>query len=159
MESVFHINNYIVENHVKFATCTFLRNALTWWNSHLKTVTQDVDYAMDYKALKNTMTVKYCLMGEFKKLEIELWNLKVKGTNVASYTLCFQKFALMCRRMFHEESEEVEKYIGGLPDMIRGNVMSYQHKTMEKAIKFANDQMDQKSSYYERKVSREEIGV
>ncbi|GJT88597.1 putative reverse transcriptase domain-containing protein [Tanacetum coccineum] len=47
-------------------------------------------------------------------------------------------------RMFHEESKEVEKYVGGLPDMIRGNVMSYQPKTMEKAIEFANDQMDQK---------------
>ncbi|GJX10036.1 putative reverse transcriptase domain-containing protein [Tanacetum coccineum] len=30
------------------------------------------------------------------------------------------------------------------PYMIRGNVMSYQPKTMEKAIEFANDQMDQK---------------
>ncbi|GKE50315.1 hypothetical protein Tco_1481573 [Tanacetum coccineum] len=28
--------------------------------------------------------------------------------------------------------------------MIRGNVMSYQPKAMEKAIEFANDQMDQK---------------
>ncbi|GKB39366.1 putative reverse transcriptase domain-containing protein [Tanacetum coccineum] len=82
--------------------------------------------------------------GEIKKLEIELWNLKVKGTDVASYTLHFQELALMCGRMFHEESEEVEKYVGGLPDMIRGNVMSYQPKTMEKAIEFANDQMDQK---------------
>ncbi|GJW05138.1 putative reverse transcriptase domain-containing protein [Tanacetum coccineum] len=27
----------------------------------------------------------------------------------------------MCGRMFHEESDEVEKYVGGLPDMIRGN--------------------------------------
>ncbi|GJU64233.1 putative reverse transcriptase domain-containing protein [Tanacetum coccineum] len=67
------------------------------------------------------MTVKYCPRGEIKKLEIELWNLKVKGTNVASYTLCFQELALMCGRMFHEESEEVKKYDGGLPDMIRGN--------------------------------------
>ncbi|GKB43783.1 putative reverse transcriptase domain-containing protein [Tanacetum coccineum] len=50
----------------------------------------------------------------------------------------------MCGRMFHEESDEVEKYVSGLPDMIRGNVMSYQPKTMEKAIEFANDQMDQK---------------
>ncbi|GJS95021.1 hypothetical protein Tco_0801989 [Tanacetum coccineum] len=33
---------------------------------------------------------------------------------------------------------------GGLTYMIRGNVMSYQPKTMEKAIEFANDQMDQK---------------
>ncbi|GKA31648.1 hypothetical protein Tco_0717953 [Tanacetum coccineum] len=42
------------------------------------------------------------------------------------------------------ESDEVEKYVGGLPDMIRGNVMSYQPKTMEQAIQFANDQMGQK---------------
>ncbi|GJX57759.1 putative reverse transcriptase domain-containing protein [Tanacetum coccineum] len=80
----------------------------------------------------------------FLQLEIELWNLKVKGTDVASYTLRFQELALMCGRMFHEESKEVQKYVGGLPDMIRGNVMSYQPKTMEKAIEFANDQMDQK---------------
>ncbi|GJS25354.1 putative reverse transcriptase domain-containing protein [Tanacetum coccineum] len=144
MESVFHISNCAMENQVKFATCTFLGNALTWWNSHMKTVTQDVAYAMDWKALKKMMTVKYCPRGEIKKLEIKLWNLKVKGTDVASYTLRFQELALMCGRMFHEESDEVEKYVGGLPDMIRGNVMSYQPKTMEKAIEFANDQMDQK---------------
>ncbi|GJZ49824.1 reverse transcriptase domain-containing protein [Tanacetum coccineum] len=144
MESVFHISNCAVENQVKFATCTFLGNALTWWNSHMKTVTQDVAYAMDWKALKKMMTVKYCPRGEIKKLEIELWNLKVKGTDVASYTLRFQELALMCGRMFHEESEEVEKYVGGLPDMIRGNVMSYQPKTMDKEIEFANDKIDQK---------------
>ncbi|GKE21391.1 hypothetical protein Tco_1432903, partial [Tanacetum coccineum] len=37
MESVFHISNCAVENQVKFATCTFLGNALTWWNSYMKT--------------------------------------------------------------------------------------------------------------------------
>ncbi|GJW97391.1 putative reverse transcriptase domain-containing protein [Tanacetum coccineum] len=110
---LFHISNCAVENQVKFATCTFLGNAFTWWNSHMKTVTQDLAYAMEWKALKKIMTVKYCPRGEIKKLEIKLWNLKVK--------------------------EEVEKYIGGLPDMIWGNVMSYQPKTMEKAIEFANE--------------------
>ncbi|GKE05545.1 reverse transcriptase domain-containing protein [Tanacetum coccineum] len=144
MESVFHISNCVMENQVKFATCTFLGNALTWWNSHMKIVTQDVAYAMDWKALKKMLTVKYCPWGKIKKLEIKLWNLKVKGTDVASYTLHFQELALMCGRMFHEESEEVEKYVGGLPYMIRGNVMSCQPKTMEKAIEFSNDQMDQK---------------
>ncbi|GKB37096.1 putative reverse transcriptase domain-containing protein [Tanacetum coccineum] len=54
------------------------------------------------------------------------------------------ELALMCRRMFPEEPDEVEMYVGGIPDMIRGNVMLYQPKTMEKAIEFANDQMDQK---------------
>ncbi|GJY82684.1 hypothetical protein Tco_0496060 [Tanacetum coccineum] len=47
MESVFHISNCAMDNQVKFATYTFLGNALTWWNSHMKTVTQDVTYAMD----------------------------------------------------------------------------------------------------------------
>ncbi|GJV36152.1 putative reverse transcriptase domain-containing protein [Tanacetum coccineum] len=144
MDSVFHISNYAPENQVKFATCTFVGNALTWWNSHMKAVTQDVAYAMDWKTLKKMMTTKYCPRGEIKKLEIELWNLKIKGTDIPSYTLRFQELALMCGRMFPEESDEVEKYVGGLPDMIRGNVMSYQPQTIEKAIEFANDQMDQK---------------
>ncbi|GJS27981.1 putative reverse transcriptase domain-containing protein [Tanacetum coccineum] len=144
MESVFHISNCAPENQVKFATCTFIGNALTWWNSHKKAVTQEVAYAMDWKALKKLMTVKYCPRGEIKKLEIELWNLKVKGTDIPSYTLRFQELALMCGRMFPEESDEVEKYVSGLPDLIRGNVMSYRPQTMEEVIEFANDQMNQK---------------
>ncbi|GKF27151.1 putative reverse transcriptase domain-containing protein, partial [Tanacetum coccineum] len=39
---------------------------------------------------------------------------------------------------------KVEKYVSGLPDMIRGNVMSYRPQTKEETIEFANDQMDQK---------------
>ncbi|GJW75350.1 hypothetical protein Tco_0134720 [Tanacetum coccineum] len=42
MESVFHISNCAPENQVKFATCTFIGNALTWWNSHKKAVTQEI---------------------------------------------------------------------------------------------------------------------
>ncbi|GJV68364.1 putative reverse transcriptase domain-containing protein [Tanacetum coccineum] len=68
----------------------------------------------------------------------------VKGTDITSYTLRFQELALMCRRMFPEESDEVEKYVGGLPEMIQGNVTSYRPQTMEETIKFTNDQMDQK---------------
>ncbi|GJS21147.1 hypothetical protein Tco_0449779 [Tanacetum coccineum] len=49
MESVFHISNCAVENQVKFATCTFLRKVLTWWNSYMKTVTQDVNEARGAK--------------------------------------------------------------------------------------------------------------
>nr|GEX90262.1 reverse transcriptase domain-containing protein [Tanacetum cinerariifolium] len=34
MESVFHISGCAVDNQVKFATCTLLGVALTWWNGH-----------------------------------------------------------------------------------------------------------------------------
>ncbi|GKE13973.1 putative reverse transcriptase domain-containing protein [Tanacetum coccineum] len=70
---------------IKFATCTLLGNALTWWNSHVKTVGHDAAYGMPWKTLKKMMTDNYCPRGEIKKLEIELWNLKVKGTDVLSY--------------------------------------------------------------------------
>ncbi|GJT17253.1 hypothetical protein Tco_0875959 [Tanacetum coccineum] len=46
METVFRISNYSVENQVKFSTCTLLGNALTWWNSHVRIVGNDVAYAM-----------------------------------------------------------------------------------------------------------------
>ncbi|GKE22074.1 putative reverse transcriptase domain-containing protein [Tanacetum coccineum] len=70
------------------------------------------------------MTTKYCSRNEIKKLEMEIWHLKVKGTDLASYTQRFQELALMCGRMFPEESDVVEMYVGGLPDMIQGNVTS-----------------------------------
>ncbi|GJV69992.1 putative reverse transcriptase domain-containing protein [Tanacetum coccineum] len=46
--------------------------------------------------------------------------------------------------MFPEESDQVEKYVGGLPDMIRGSVMASKPKTMQEEIVIANDLMDQK---------------
>ncbi|GKA41529.1 reverse transcriptase domain-containing protein [Tanacetum coccineum] len=77
METVFRISNCSVENHVKFSTCTLLASALTWWNSHVMTVTHDVAYSMTWVDLRKKMTDKYCPRNEMKKLEAELWNLKV----------------------------------------------------------------------------------
>nr|GFA05585.1 putative reverse transcriptase domain-containing protein [Tanacetum cinerariifolium] len=143
-ESVSSISNCTAENKVKFASCTLIGSALTWWNSHMRAVSQEVAYVMPWKTLRKMMTAKYCPRGEVKKLEVELYNLKVKGTDITSDTLRFQELALLCRRMFPDESDEIERYVGGLPEMIRGNVMSYEPKSMQKAIEFANDQMDQK---------------
>ncbi|GKF27559.1 reverse transcriptase domain-containing protein [Tanacetum coccineum] len=78
MEFIFHISNCTIACQIKFATCTLQGNALTWWNSHVRTVVHNVAYAMTWKTL-NKMTDKYCPRGEIKKLEIELWNLKYDG--------------------------------------------------------------------------------
>ncbi|GJW01640.1 putative reverse transcriptase domain-containing protein [Tanacetum coccineum] len=93
---------------------------------------------------KEMMTDKYCPRGEIKKLEFEMWNLKVKGTDVVTYSQRFQELALMCDRMFPEEIDQVEKYVGGLPDMIHGSVMATKPKTMQDAIEFATELMDKK---------------
>ncbi|GKA12579.1 putative reverse transcriptase domain-containing protein [Tanacetum coccineum] len=54
----------------------------------------------------------------------------VKGTDVESYSERFQELALMCSRMFPKELDEVEKYVGGLPDIIQGSVMASKPKKM-----------------------------
>ncbi|GJR56579.1 reverse transcriptase domain-containing protein [Tanacetum coccineum] len=83
MESVFNISGYAIENQVKFATCTLLGAALTWWNGQIRTLSPDA-YSMTWEVLKKKITDKYYPQGEIKKLEIELWNLKVIGNDVPS---------------------------------------------------------------------------
>ncbi|GJY18036.1 putative reverse transcriptase domain-containing protein [Tanacetum coccineum] len=49
MESVFNISGCAVENQVKFATCTLLGAALTWWNGQIRTLGPEA-YAMTWEA-------------------------------------------------------------------------------------------------------------
>ncbi|GJS97986.1 reverse transcriptase domain-containing protein [Tanacetum coccineum] len=146
METVFRISNCSVENQIKFSTCTLLAGALTWWNSHVMTVTHDIAYSMTWVDLRKKMTDKYCPRNEMKKLEAELWNLKVIGTDVVKYNQRFQELALLCVRMFPEESDKIERYVGGLPDMIHGNIVASKPKTMQEAIEMATELMDKRVS-------------
>nr|GFC98975.1 reverse transcriptase domain-containing protein [Tanacetum cinerariifolium] len=114
-------SNCTAENQVKFATCTLHSVALTWWNTSVQTVGHEATYGMSWKMLMKMMTDKYCPRNEIRKLEMELWELKVKGTDLASYTQRFQELALLCGRMFSGEFDKVEKYVEGLPDMIYGS--------------------------------------
>nr|GFD03841.1 hypothetical protein [Tanacetum cinerariifolium] len=46
--------------------------------------------------------------------------------------------------MFSEEADKIEKYVGGLPDMIYGSVVASKPKTMQEAIEIATELMDKK---------------
>nr|GEV48980.1 hypothetical protein [Tanacetum cinerariifolium] len=81
----------------------------------------DAAYAMTWETFKKKLTDKYYPNGEIKKLEIKLWNFKI------------------------------DKYIGGLPDNIHGNVISARPKTLDFAIELANDLMDQKLYTYAKR--------
>ncbi|GKG40432.1 reverse transcriptase domain-containing protein, partial [Tanacetum coccineum] len=94
------------------------------------------------------MTNKYCPQGEIKKLEIKLWNLKVKGNDVPTYTKRFQELTLICTKFVSNETEKVDKYINGLPDNIYGNVKYSRPNTLDETIELANDLMDQKLRTY-----------
>ncbi|GJS50300.1 hypothetical protein Tco_0600421 [Tanacetum coccineum] len=72
MESVFLISNYAITNQVKFASCTLQGSALTWWNSHVRAVGQDVAYTMPWTALKRMISRYVLPMGT--RIQIS-WNL------------------------------------------------------------------------------------
>ncbi|GKD14720.1 hypothetical protein Tco_1199127 [Tanacetum coccineum] len=96
--------------------------ALTWWNSHVKTVGHDDAYGMTWKTLRKMMTDKYCPRSEIKK-------------------------------MFLEESDEVEKYVRGLPDMIQGSVMASKPKKIKLDDNSRNNQT-QRQPFKRKNVAR-----
>nr|GFA65855.1 hypothetical protein [Tanacetum cinerariifolium] len=154
METVFRISNCLAENQVKFATCTLLAGALTWWNSHVRIVGNDAAYVMTWIELKKKIADKYCPRNEIKKIETEFWNLEVQGTDVTRYNQHFQELALLCVRTCSEESDRVERYIGCLPDSIYRSVAASKPKTIQEATEMATGLMDKKiRTYAERQAA------
>ncbi|GJY28945.1 hypothetical protein Tco_0404712 [Tanacetum coccineum] len=70
METVFHISNCPEKSQVKYATCTLLDGALTWWNSHKRTIGTKAAFAMSWRELMKLMTEVYCLSNEILKWKL-----------------------------------------------------------------------------------------
>ncbi|GKD42083.1 reverse transcriptase domain-containing protein [Tanacetum coccineum] len=111
MEFVFCISNCAKNFQVKYATCTLLNSALTWWKYHVKTVGIDVAYAMTWKELMKMMTEVYCPRNEIQKMENELWNLTVKGNDVVDEEEKIERrYVLLLQRMLTtKESGKMSK--------------------------------------------------
>ncbi|GJZ69269.1 putative reverse transcriptase domain-containing protein [Tanacetum coccineum] len=73
----------------------------------------------------------------------EVYQVKTVGVDAA--------FAMTWRdlmRMVPEEEDRIERYVGGLPNNIQGNVMSVEPTRLPDAIRLANSLMDQKLKAY-----------
>ncbi|GJV83181.1 putative reverse transcriptase domain-containing protein, partial [Tanacetum coccineum] len=121
METVFHINNCPEKYQVKYATCTLLHSALTWWNSHKRTIGADAAFAMSWRELMKLMAER------------------------------FQELTMMCTKMVPKEEDRVEKFIGGLLDNIQGNVTAAEPTRLQDVVRIANNLMDQKLKGYAMK--------
>ncbi|GKF11258.1 reverse transcriptase domain-containing protein [Tanacetum coccineum] len=108
----------------------------------------DAAYALSWRELMKLMTKVYCLRNEIQKMENELWNLLVKNNDMATYTQRFQELTMMCTKMVLEEEDRVEKFIGGLPDNIQGNVIAAKPTRLQDAVRIANNLMDKKLKGY-----------
>ncbi|GKB00280.1 reverse transcriptase domain-containing protein [Tanacetum coccineum] len=128
METIFHISN-----------CP---------EKYQRTVGTDAAFAMSWRELMKLMAEVYCLRNEIQKMESELWNLTVKNNDLAAYTQRFQELTMICTKMVPEEEDWVEKFIGGLPDNIQGNVIAAGPTRLQDDVRIANNLMDQKLKGY-----------
>ncbi|GKC04171.1 hypothetical protein Tco_0995781 [Tanacetum coccineum] len=118
METIFDISSCPQKYQVKYASCTLQNGALTWWNSHKRTVGTDASYTRTWKALMKLMT------------EV------------------FQELVLLCTKMVLEEEDWVKKFIGGLPDNIQGIVIVAEPMRLQDVVRIANNLIDQKLKGY-----------
>ncbi|GKC63842.1 putative reverse transcriptase domain-containing protein, partial [Tanacetum coccineum] len=122
MKTVFNISNCPSKYQVKYVTCTLQDSALTWWNSHKRTIGVDDAYAMNWAGLIRLKTEVYCQRNEIQKMETKL--------------------------MVPDEEDRVERFIGGLPDNIQGNVIAANPARLQDAVRIANQLMDKKLQGY-----------
>ncbi|GKA95020.1 hypothetical protein Tco_0817058 [Tanacetum coccineum] len=121
MEFVFHISNCIVACQIKFATCTLLSSALTWWNSYVKTIGHDAAYGMVlYVGVLLVVMHGFCERGSMEP------DLNLKQAMKSTVLGCIEDAFML-------------EGCGVLAD----NVVLSQ-KTMQDEIEIANDLMDQK---------------
>ncbi|GKB25963.1 putative reverse transcriptase domain-containing protein [Tanacetum coccineum] len=95
---------------------------------------------------------KMAVMVEIEMVEmrmVEAIDLLLENNNdLAAYTQRFQELTMMCTKMVPEKEDRVEKFIGGLPDNIQGNVIATEPIKLQDAVRIANNLMDQKLKGY-----------
>ncbi|GJV06359.1 hypothetical protein Tco_1344015 [Tanacetum coccineum] len=89
------------------------------------------------------------------------WNAHVKTTTPeAAHAMPWATLKKMMTDKYcpREEIDKIEKYIGGLLDMIHGSVKASKPKTMQEAIEFTTELMDEKThAYAERQAERKRM--
>ena len=66
----------------------------------------------------------------------------MKGSNIATYTARFYDLALLCLRMVTPKSKKIERYIWGLTQPTKGNVLAARPTTFESAKDLAQTLID-----------------
>ena len=92
--------------------------------------------------MKVLLLEEYCPRGEIQKLEQELWNLKMTGSDLVAYMARFNDLAALCPAMVNPEPKKVERYIWGLSPQIQGHVLASNPITFNNAKRQAQRLID-----------------
>ncbi|GKD48532.1 putative reverse transcriptase domain-containing protein [Tanacetum coccineum] len=85
--------------------------ALTWWNGRIASMGIDAANGTPWTEVRKWMHEEFCPRSVLQRLEQELYNLKLRGTDIDGYTNRFHELALLCPRMVEPEPVKVDQYI------------------------------------------------
>ncbi|GJQ89976.1 putative reverse transcriptase domain-containing protein [Tanacetum coccineum] len=113
MENVHDMSGCTNNQKVKYTAGSFVGKALTWWNSQIRTLSQEV--------------VNHAMV----------------GAGYAVYTDRFHELARLAPHLVTLESRMIERYAYGLASQIHRMVAATEPKTMQKAVQFSGAQTDE----------------
>ncbi|GKD77622.1 putative reverse transcriptase domain-containing protein, partial [Tanacetum coccineum] len=122
MKSVQDMSGCSIDQKVKYTPGLFMGKALTWWNSQIRTFSQEVAVSMSWNDFKLMIIEEFCPSYEMQKLETEMWNhVMVKAVH-AAYTYRFHKLARLVPHLVTPKSRKIERYVYGLTPQIYGMI-------------------------------------
>ncbi|GJR45156.1 putative reverse transcriptase domain-containing protein [Tanacetum coccineum] len=96
--------------------------------------------SLNFKGTKGVVGLTYW----FKKMKTVFHIIRVDY----AYAMTWKALMKLMSEMVSEEEDQVEKYIGGLPDNIQENVIAAEPNRLQDAIRITNNLMDQKLKGY-----------
>ncbi|KAJ0892287.1 putative transcription factor interactor and regulator CCHC(Zn) family [Helianthus annuus] len=124
LESVFEMCECPEARKVKYATGTLEGIALTWWNAQVQILGLAAANATPWNDFKELIKREYCTREDIHKLEDELYNLKMVGSEIEAYTKRSNELAVLCPTMVDPPYKRIEMYLKGLAPEIQSHVTS-----------------------------------
>ncbi|KAJ0946668.1 putative transcription factor interactor and regulator CCHC(Zn) family [Helianthus annuus] len=143
LESVFEMCECPEARKVKFATGTLEGIALTWWNAQVQILGLAAANATPWNDFKELIKREYCTREDIHKLEDELYNLKMIGSEIEAYTKRSNELAVLCPTMVDPPYKRIELYLKGLAPEIQSHVTSANLENIQEIQRLAHRITDQ----------------
>ncbi|GJV61662.1 hypothetical protein Tco_1467762 [Tanacetum coccineum] len=133
MEFVHDMSGCSIDQKVKYTVDSFVGKALTWWNSQIRTLNQEVVVSMSWNDFK------FIMVQEFH----ELWNHTMVRAGHVAYTDRFHELARLVPHLVTPKSRMIKRYIYDLAPQIRGMVVATKPKTIHKVMQISGTLTDE----------------
>ena len=110
---------------------------LTWWSSVVSVRSRDVVNSMLWEQFRELLTTEYVPEAEIQRLEQELWELTMQGADIQGYITRFYALSQLVPHLVQPELKKTGRFIRGLPQEIRGGVISARPGTFQSAVEVA----------------------